>query len=487
MARLLFTVVVMASIIDGSVGGEKVTLPPPTFEGYFKLICPSAEIAFSQLFFWNKINEFLLGDFNRTFKQLILNLDDHIFFQEMSAWLDHIRAGTGIFFPVLTDAASKTWRVAYWDCVFAFQTKKRIQHRVEKIPNSEQVLIRAAITGKHQAVDVLLGSGLERYDACAEDRFGKPICHLAAFNGHTNVVSTLYKNTHRSIDYLNIQDGTGHSPLMYAAVNNKPATVKFLIEKGVTLDLKENLFGKEAQHLASEAGHKKVMEVLPFHSDNVDVNAYSNEGYTSLMYAAKHSKVSAMKHISVVKYLLSVGADPALGDRRCSQTALHHASKTGNVRSAELLVRALQSAASVGALDAQDKYGYTALMWATRNNKVDVLKYLVDSGADLTVRDKKYNASALDIATKKNLPRCIAVLRKAHGIEEVAEEATSLVAKGLSYLSLVASVANELQFYPVKEGFEGPRPGFVFKMGERGLGYYTDAFEMATKDMVPKM
>ena len=52
------------------------------------------------------------------------------------------------------------------------------------------------------------------------------------------------------------------------------------------------------------------------------------------------------------------------------------------------------------------------------------------------------------------------------GIEEVAEEATSLVATGMSYLSLVASVANELQFYPVKEGFEGPQPGFVFKMGE---------------------
>ena len=52
------------------------------------------------------------------------------------------------------------------------------------------------------------------------------------------------------------------------------------------------------------------------------------------------------------------------------------------------------------------------------------------------------------------------------GIEEVAEEATPFVATGMSYLSLVASVANELQFYPVKEGFEGPQPGFVFKMGE---------------------
>jgi ankyrin repeat protein len=38
-------------------------------------------------------------------------------------------------------------------------------------------------------------------------------------------------------------------------------------------------------------------------------------------------------------------------------------------------------------LDVQDEYGYTALMWAVNHSQLDIVKLLLDAGADKTIID----------------------------------------------------------------------------------------------------
>lgn len=64
-----------------------------------------------------------------------------------------------------------------------------------------------------------------------------------------------------------------------------------------------------------------------------------------------------------------------------------------------------------GNLNITDQFGWTALMMASCEGYFDVVKFLVENGANLTIVDKQNN-SALSIATKKNHQKIVSYLTR---------------------------------------------------------------------------
>jgi ankyrin repeat protein len=144
--------------------------------------------------------------------------------------------------------------------------------------------------------------------------------------------------------------------------------------------------------LMRASGRGDIAEVRRLLAERVDTNAQDSSGWTALMYAT-----SARQPIDIVYALLAAGADPnkksAMG-----QTAVMAASAAFQDRAAMLR----QIVGAGGEVQAQDKNGQTALMFATTgivgmatlsetdarySDYSDAVSYLMTAGARVDVAD----------------------------------------------------------------------------------------------------
>ncbi|XP_018609845.2 histone-lysine N-methyltransferase EHMT2 isoform X2 [Scleropages formosus] len=90
-------------------------------------------------------------------------------------------------------------------------------------------------------------------------------------------------------------------------------------------------------------------------------------------------------HIDVVRYLIQSGACVYHSEDDGS-TGLHHAAKLGNLEIVNLLL-------GTGQVDinAQDSGGWTPIIWAAEHRHINVIRALLNRGADVTLKDKEMN------------------------------------------------------------------------------------------------
>ena len=103
------------------------------------------------------------------------------------------------------------------------------------------------------------------------------------------------------------------------------------------------------------------------------IDSRSGLGGTPLMLTAVHDKLQA------VEYLLGKGADPSLKNNN-GWNLLHHASEGGNPVIIELML------SHVCSIDSITNKGYTALMIAAVNDKLQAVEYLLGKGADPSLK-----------------------------------------------------------------------------------------------------
>lgn len=96
---------------------------------------------------------------------------------------------------------------------------------------------------------------------------------------------------------------------------------------------------------------------------------------TPIMYAALNGK------LQIVKYLLEKGADRSLEDNN-GWNLLHFASEGGDPEVIDLHLNYVPN------VESRTAVGITPLMIATRNGKLNAIKFLLQKGADPTVEDK---------------------------------------------------------------------------------------------------
>ncbi|TVY13284.1 Vegetative incompatibility protein HET-E-1, partial [Lachnellula arida] len=145
-------------------------------------------------------------------------------------------------------------------------------------------------------------------------------------------------------------NGSGTTPLSWAAGNRREAVVKLLLEKGAELESKDNR-GRTPLLRAAENGHKAVVELLL--EKGAEPESKDNGGRTPLSWAAQNG------HEVVVKLLLAEDAVDPTFRVDYSQTPLSWAARKRHKAVVKLLL-----AEDAVDPDSRDETGKTPLFWA---------------------------------------------------------------------------------------------------------------------------
>ncbi|XP_030645115.1 histone-lysine N-methyltransferase EHMT2 [Chanos chanos] len=134
---------------------------------------------------------------------------------------------------------------------------------------------------------------------------------------------------------------------------------------------------RSALHAAAQRGLLEICYLLIQAGAKVDAQDKSLR--TPLLEAIMNN------HVEVVRYLIQSGAC-VYHTEEDGSTGLHHAAKLGNLDIVMLLL-------STGQVDvnAQDSGGWTPVIWAAEHRHIEVIRALLNRGADVTLKDKEMN------------------------------------------------------------------------------------------------
>ncbi|CAI5774729.1 [ADP-ribose] polymerase tankyrase-2 isoform X3 [Podarcis lilfordi] len=208
---------------------------------------------------------------------------------------------------------------------------------------------------------------------------------------------------HLSLETVNFKHPQTHETALHCAAASpypkRKQICELLLRKGANINEKTKDF-LTPLHVAAEKGHNDVVEVVVKHE--AKVNALDNLGQTSLHRAAHCG------HLQTCRLLLSSGCDPSivslqgftasqmgnesvqqllqegvpLGNSEADRQLLE-AAKAGDVDT----VKKLCTVQSVNCRDIEGRQS-TPLHFAAGYNRVSVVEYLLQHGADVHAKDK---------------------------------------------------------------------------------------------------
>uniref|UniRef100_A0A8D0D487 Euchromatic histone-lysine N-methyltransferase 2 n=1 Tax=Sander lucioperca TaxID=283035 RepID=A0A8D0D487_SANLU len=134
---------------------------------------------------------------------------------------------------------------------------------------------------------------------------------------------------------------------------------------------------RSALHAAAQRGLLEVCYILV--QAGAQVDALDKDRRTPLLEAIINN------HIEVAHYLVQNGAC-VYHSEDDGYTGLHHAAKLGNLEIVNMLLETGQVD-----VNAQDSGGWTPIIWSAEHKHVEVIKVLLNRGADVTINDKELN------------------------------------------------------------------------------------------------
>ncbi|XP_044026576.1 histone-lysine N-methyltransferase EHMT2 isoform X3 [Siniperca chuatsi] len=134
---------------------------------------------------------------------------------------------------------------------------------------------------------------------------------------------------------------------------------------------------RSALHAAAQRGLLEVCYMLIQAGAHVD--AQDKDRRTPLLEAIINN------HIEVAHFLVQNGGC-VYHVEEDGYTGLHHAAKLGNLEIVNMLLETGQVD-----VNAQDSGGWTPIIWAAEHKHVEVIKALLNRGADVTISDKELN------------------------------------------------------------------------------------------------
>ena len=242
-------------------------------------------------------------------------------------------------------------------------------------------LIDAVKNVDREAVRSLLKQGA---NVNAPQADGTTALHWASYRDDLESADLLI----RSGANVNTRNDLGATPLWAACQNGSESMVRRLLSAGANPNA-ALLLGETPVMVAARSGNLAVVELLA--AKGANVNARAARGQTALMWAV------AQKHPEVVKVLIAHGADiHARSDSwtevmavsphgyldynraipHGSDTALMFAARVDDLASAKLLV-----AAGANVND-EDAWGVSAVVLAAHSGFTDVVEFLLEKGAN---------------------------------------------------------------------------------------------------------
>ncbi len=216
----------------------------------------------------------------------------------------------------------------------------------------------------------------------------------------------------KGADILNTSNNKRNA-LHLACVNvtksgDKPATVKYLVEKGIDIHSKD-IGGNTPLMLASYTWSNKTVRYLL--SKGSKVNQNNAESSTALIQAASghwFKQFPTKNLMNTVKTLLKAGAK--INSRKTGFTALMYACYNGHTELVNLLIK---KGAKINIKIADDKSffpGYTCLMFAARKGDINTIKLLIQKGEKTGIKDAK-GKTAYDIAIENKKTKAAELIK----------------------------------------------------------------------------
>ena len=246
-------------------------------------------------------------------------------------------------------------------------------------------LHRASFKGRVEVARVLLDHGA---NARLETKKGETALHIVSrgkykYSSEEQGASTARLLLERGAD-VNAQKKDGWTSLHEAAFKGRVEVARVLLDHGANARL-ETTWGETALHFVS--GGKYISEEQGASTARLllergaDVNAQEKDGWTSLHDAAFKGRVE------VARVLLDHGANARLGTK-WGETALHFVSQ-GQFDSPEQGTSTARLLLERGVdVDAQEKTGRTSLHEAAFRGRVEVVRVLLDHGANAMLETK---------------------------------------------------------------------------------------------------
>jgi ankyrin repeat protein len=142
----------------------------------------------------------------------------------------------------------------------------------------------------------------------------------------------------------------------------------------------------------------------------VDINQQNELGWTPLMWACHEG------HKEVVAFLIEAGASLKVTDSE-NVNLLMAASVSG----IDVLIESILSKELYN-INETDIRGYTALIWAARNNQLRATEKLLEKNADVTIQDKKGQSAFFHAVLNSNIKIAELLLNKGVDINETDNE-----------------------------------------------------------------
>ncbi|KAF3389720.1 putative ankyrin repeat protein L25 [Talaromyces pinophilus] len=206
--------------------------------------------------------------------------------------------------------------------------------------------------------------------------------HLAAFNGHPDILCRIGVNKTDAIDCV---DGSGTTALQWAAMRGNLEINRLLLEKGADFNAWGSKYGSALQ-AAAEGGHIEIVQLLL--EKGADINAQGGYHGNALQAAATGGHIeigNALQatarggYLEVTQYLLEMGADVNAQSSEYSN-ALQAAAVGGHLEIVQYLI---EKGVDV---NARDRYYGNALQAAAIGGHLKVTQYLLEIGDDINAQ-----------------------------------------------------------------------------------------------------
>ena len=227
------------------------------------------------------------------------------------------------------------------------------------------------------------------------------LMYLAA-NGEDSSIRALISSNPE----LDIEDKNGNTALIYAAKNNNEEGARAIIRGKPNLN-KQNNEGYTALMIAAENGLEELVQSLV--SAKANLNMQNNNGDTALLLSVYNKKNN------VVKILIDAGADITIKNKEDKdilsvirrgydylsiiEIICPITSKEANfIDYAKDDINGVKSLINDKSLniDAQNKFGDTALIKASYNGQSDIVSILLEANAELNLQDNFGHTALID-------------------------------------------------------------------------------------------
>jgi ankyrin repeat protein len=238
---------------------------------------------------------------------------------------------------------------------------------LEIVPGSHEAFINACKTGKIDEIKALL----HFVNSDQPDEQGIPGIVWAARMNQLAVVQHMVQKKCN----LDIPSRNGNTAIKVACEFGFLEVAQELVKGGAELNIPDSK-GDTAVIMACRSGYILLAREILDHKNGVAlVNVVNAEGKAGIHEACIRGKAG------IVELLLEKQADVNLVISSTGATPLLVAVADGHLAVVQVLVKGKAD------LNIQSKKGNSALMVAAKKEKVDILKYLLEAGADTELKD----------------------------------------------------------------------------------------------------